>query len=77
MEEQDKKTKCKRGIAKMPVCVAPQGNVKGIGRMGQYTGGLVPLVVKPVPGLSPRRTTVAIFSGYGIDSLPPRTRRNK
>jgi hypothetical protein len=79
MEQQDKKTKCKRGIAKMPVCRAPQGNVKGIGPLGIYTGGLTPLVVAPKPGLSPRRVAPTIFRGYNSDSVNPTriTRRSK
>jgi hypothetical protein len=63
MNEQDRKKK------KMPDAPirAPQGNVKGIGKMGQYTGGLSPLVVAPQPGLAPRRVAPAIFSSYGTD----------
>ncbi len=47
---------------------APKGNVKGIGKLGIYTGGLSPLVVSPQPGLAPRRVAPAIFRGYGTDS---------
>jgi len=57
--EQDRKGP-KRGKALMPVVKAPQGNVKGIGKLGIYTGGLSPLVVAPQPGLRPRRVSVAI-----------------
>lgn len=47
---------------------APQGNVKGIGKLGQYNGGLDPLVVKPTPGIGPRRMAPTILRGYGTDS---------
>jgi hypothetical protein len=66
--EQDGKSKPKRGKALMPVIKAPQGNVKGIGKMGIYTGGLTPLVVGPISGLAPRRVSIAIGRVSGNDS---------
>jgi hypothetical protein len=43
--------------------LAPKGNVKGIGPMGIYTGGLDPTVVKPTPGIGPRRMAPVILRG--------------
>lgn len=68
MDEQDAKKTSKRGKMPSAPIKAPQGNVKGIGKMGQYTGGLSPLVVAPQPGLAPRRVAPTIFRGYGTDS---------
>jgi hypothetical protein len=69
MDLSDKKTSKKAG-GKMPSSPikAPQGNIKGIGKLGEYTGGLDPLVVKPTPGISPRRMAPTIFRGYNMDS---------
>jgi hypothetical protein len=47
----------------IPVFKAPQGNVKGIGKMGQYTGGLDPTVVKPTPGVRPGQMAATILRG--------------
>jgi hypothetical protein len=57
--EQDR-SKSRRGKTQWPVIKAPQGNVKGIGKMGIYTGGLTPLVVAPQSGLRPRQVAPAI-----------------
>lgn len=56
---------------------APQGNIKGIGKMGQYTGGLSPLVVKPTPGISERRMAPTILRGYGTDAARASRGRGK
>lgn len=45
--------------------LAPKGNVKGIGRLGQFTGGLDPLVVGPKSNLPPRRMAPTILRGPG------------
>lgn len=66
--EQDGKGN-KRGKAKWPVIKAPQGNVKGIGKMGIYTGGLTPLVVAPQSGLAPRRVSIAVGRITGNDGM--------
>ncbi len=68
MDEQDKKS----GKKKMPgsPILAPKGNVKGIGKMGQYTGGLNPLVVKPQPGLGVRRTAPVIMRFPPSNPMP-------
>jgi hypothetical protein len=62
----------KKGKGKMPgsPILAPKGNIKGIGPLGQFTGGLDPLVVKPTPGISSRRMAPTILRGYGTDSAP-------
>jgi hypothetical protein len=68
MNQQDAKKSGKRRMPSAPI-KAPQGNVKGIGKMGQYTGGLSPLVVAPQPGLAPRRVAPTIMRGYNNDGL--------
>jgi hypothetical protein len=50
---------------KLGVFKAPGGNVKGIGKTGQFTGGLSPTVVAPKAGLSPRRVAPTILRGPG------------
>ena len=59
----------KKGKGKMPgsPILAPKGNIKGIGPMGQYSGGLDPLVVKPTAGIGPRRMAPTILRGFGTD----------
>jgi len=63
--EQDKKSK--RGKSYVPVTKAPQGNVKGIGKMGQYIGGLMPTVIGPIPGVGARRIAPLIGRITGND----------
>jgi len=58
---EDSKKKSKLKPNNIRPLQAPQGNVKGIGKLGIYTGGLTPLVVSPQPGLGPRRVAPAIF----------------
>jgi len=41
-------------VGKVKVVKAPAGNVKGIGKMGQFTGGLCPGVIDPKYGSSRR-----------------------
>lgn len=69
MEQDARKPRPRKG-GRMPSSPikAPQGNVKGIGKMGQYTGGLDPLMVAPQPGLAPRRVAPTALAGYNIDS---------
>lgn len=65
MNINDAKKSPRRGN-NIPVFKAPQGNVKGIGKMGIYTGGLSPTVVKPTPGLrGPAQVAGAILGKQG------------
>ncbi len=51
--------------------LAPQGGVigkgksKGITKLGNYLGGLDPLVVKPTPGVGPNQMASTIFRRPG------------
>jgi hypothetical protein len=72
--DQDAKKPAKRGKMPSSPIKAPQGNVKGIGPLGQYNGGLSPSVVKPVPGLSPRRVAPTIFRIGAIDGSRKRSK---
>ena len=64
MNNQDGK---KQRKVKMPMggpILAPKGFTKNAGgKMGEYTGGLAPGVVKPIPGITNGRTAAFILRG--------------
>jgi len=59
---EDKKKKKQRKMPSAPI-KAPQSNIKGIGKQGITTGGLVPSVVAPRSG---QGTTPNPGTGAGI-----------
>lgn len=47
MAKNSKASRSKAGSRKVPPIKAPARNVKGVGKMGQFEGGLTPGVVDP------------------------------
>lgn len=65
---EDAQKKSRRGKMPGSPILGSKGFTKNAGgKLGEYTGGLTPGIVKPVAGLPERRVAPTIFRGYNSD----------